>query len=233
MTRIYCFLMALITLAWSVTKMQALIIGSDRSGFALAAAILNCSRSTVIHDHIESFKDAKTNILLFPFTYSEYTHIHIDFIDKLNKILLDHPDIKVIWLVRNPIDSMLSYAKHKKTSHDRGLLYWYKSNVVHWYFFESFKTDRRMIVKYEDILKSQIIPSVYMFLDLEYSHQFRTYGDFDQAHHNDSSFSTGKIDIEKLSCYPRSPVEGLHKIWEVYKKTELVKMLKYDNCVQD
>jgi len=155
-----------------------------------------------------------------------YETYGIGWLDVLNRSNITNN--KYVWIIRNPIDSACSMASSLQISGTKALQMWFDINTVMWYFYTSLPSQKRFVIKYEDILLStKTITKLFEFFNLPYNSQYLRYGDFDQPTLSCPVFNSGRINLEQIS--PRSKFEVLTKEeCRIYQNKPLLQFMNYD-----
>ncbi len=202
-----------------------IILGAARSGKSLVAGMVNCVPDIQIHNGHEPLN----GIHVMTLDYLDYVKQELKLLDTLNTL----GDVKVIWTVRNPIQSVCSYIQNLGMSARNALKYWFDINTILWYFCTSLSERNFILMKYEDVLLGcQNMEHIFEFMNLTHSDQYRSYGDFDHPALSCPIFNQGKPDIERIAPYRISDF-CLEDQCKIYRNKPLLGFLRYELNISD
>ncbi len=198
--------------------MSCILIGSNKSGRSLVAAILNCSSW-----HI-SITSSLVNLNTPRKIYIYNGPINLESLNHLSLLPLRYVNLKCIWIIRNPLDSSCSYINHNFADNAQNAFdIWYNSNMVMWYGISRIAYH----MKYEDvIMEKRKIKGLFDFCDLEFNDQYINFGDFDQPR-DILSLHGNTIESDMLMSHPLS--EQMSSLWNKNKHLVFVKKMQYNN----
>ena len=208
--------------------MQFVLTGFEQAGLSISAALLNCSSDININmnqplDDLHQTNDKE--IYFLSITMKLLQEKGLGLLDCLVNFALSN-QVKFVWITRNPLDSSHSCVSKSETSPDMALEYWFRANLILWYFFHSIPAERWIRVRFEDILMNKKeIKKMFRFCDTNFHSQYLTYGDFDQPHNNDPVFQGGIIDYEYVDRYDKTKFRG---IWNKYINSSILSELDYE-----
>lgn len=188
------------------------ILGADKSGRSLLAAMLNCS------------PDVDVQTLCIPqLSHNAFREQELQLLDALHA---SHSlDQKFIWIIRNPLESSCSMKK-SGIPQPEALQYWADINTIIWYFLQSVPKNRQMMVHFESLLlNDSLIRNVFDFFGIIFHEQYLYYGDFDQFSFDDFSFQKGARDGEKVNFYSHD--EESKSSWNKIKNKEVIMQFGY------
>jgi len=203
-----------------------LILGAGRSGVGVICRVLNCHPKITVQKH----EIGKNSIYRYYILDSSFYHEHkLNTLNVLNELQYS----KYIWVIRDPVNSACSFKKFQEIDIGLGLSYWYNVNMCLWYFFASLPKNKKVILKYENLLTDVgIFKKVFDFIGREYDDQYRNYGDFDQPLTSDPVAKLGKINFEHIDPYIKTGL-GIEELWNLYKDKLLVKKFGYNRILGD
>lgn len=196
------------------------VIGASRSGKSLIAGMLNCSPNAVVQI-ADDWKLTSDVVNVITVTHSDYIVKGLSILGDLNNL----GKIKVIWSVRDPIQSICSYVKNFDLPIATAFQYWFDINTILWYYCTSLSRENFILAKYEDIIMASRIEQIFAFVDVPYDPQYAQYGDFDQPILS-LEFNRGKPDIERLAWYKPSDF-GVKEECSIYANKPLLNFLRY------
>lgn len=189
-----------------------LILGADRCGKSLVAAMLNCSK------HIQ-FENLLTDLL----SYESFKKQQLKLLDELHD---QDTNQKYIWLIRHPLESSCSMSENLGVSTQKAMSYWVDINTIIWYFLQSIPQERKIQCRFEQILlTTSSIEKIFKFSNLEFNKQYLYYGDFVQGKCDDRYFNKGHREGEKVNFYTHAHKDILQ--WNSFKNQEIVIQFGY------
>lgn len=218
--------------------MKTILLASSRSGISLLSGILDCSRNVSLSfvnlDAMCTSRPEYELSQIIPTATTGIFSITPGLIQKHGVTILDllyvlkhRTPLKFLWLIRNPLVASASCVKMLNISAREALKFWYVSNVCLWYFFSSLTSDRKMHVRYEDIiLNFNVVRGVFQFIGEEYDIQYLQYGDFDHEPVNCPIFLKGRVDRERIDSRDKS---DFIDAWKEYQNSQMVVDMGYNN----
>lgn len=237
-------------LADRIVKPDVLIICSQRCGASLLAALLSCSKVATIDlsgtigkrmelrntDQIFTCKSNDLKIISFlRLDENLWTKRGIYILDDLHSVFKS-TGCKLVWLTRDPLVASMSCSKQYGGSVQNSMQLWYVANCIVMHFFESLSSQDKLLIRFEDLLCSNcFIRALFSFCAIPYDDQFLDFSHFlsclvvDVLSKNNAL--KPQLDIEKIDNHPKT-LEAKNS-WEIFRKTPIVKYLKYDQNQRD